>query len=150
MPLHNRDPHCVFVGTSPALADVAVTLLGSHGIQTQVMDRATLGGLLGLTPLSASGVSSDGVEIWVINLDDAEKARRIIDEQNEQWQERLAEKKELGPVDAECDSCGKHSMYAGEFRGTVQVCTHCGKYLDVPGDDGEFDWSGIEESGEFE
>ena len=44
-----RDPQCVYVADSFGAAGLAVSFLGSHGIEAVIMDEATQGGLEGLT-----------------------------------------------------------------------------------------------------
>ena len=139
-PFH-RDDRCVFVGNDPSLADLVVAILSERGIEARVMSRATLGGILGLTPWSVNGVASGGIEVWVDHLEQADEARQIIDEHQDLQAQTRSENKDLGPVRAECEQCGQISEFAGEHRGTVQVCPHCRKYLDVPGSNDEFDWS---------
>ena len=134
-----RDPKCVFVTNDPGLADVLVTCLGHEGIEAQVMNRATLGGLLGLTVFSLTGVSADGIEVWVKNPDDVPRALQIISAEQEARSQRTAAQEESGPVNATCEECGRDSTFAGKYRGSVQDCPHCGKYMDVPGDDGDFE-----------
>jgi hypothetical protein len=128
-----RDPRCVFVADSMGLADIVVVWLGERGIDAQVMNQATLGGLVGLSWFSANGISSHGMEVWVIDPSQAENARVLV-EQHER--ERLAKREEArrakGEIAAVCEDCGSSSSFAMRYRGTVQDCPHCGAYLDVP------------------
>ena len=73
-----RDPKCVFVGDSTGLAEVIVLWLTDHDIEAEVMNPATLGGLVGLTWLSNTGVSASGIEVWVKDPAQAEQARDLI------------------------------------------------------------------------
>jgi len=145
--MRNRDPHCVFVTDDPGVADVVVTLLGHEGIHAQVMDRGTLGGLLGLTVWSKTGVSADGVEVWVGDLDDAPRARKLVAAMDAQKAKRREVSEQLGPVNAVCEECGAVTTFPAKDRGTVQDCPHCGEYLDVFGGDEDetMDWGEVAE-----
>ena len=59
-----RDPRCVFVSDSIGQCDIVAAWLREHGFAADVMNQATLDGLLGLTPWSKSGVSQLGIEVW--------------------------------------------------------------------------------------
>ncbi|MEQ8790570.1 MAG: DUF2007 domain-containing protein [Pirellulaceae bacterium] len=140
--MRNRDRRCVFVTDDLGVADVVVTLLGHEGVEAQVMDRGTLGGLLGLTVWSKTGVSANGVEVWVSEVDDAPRARQLVEAMDQQKAKRRQVSEQLGPVDAACEECGAVTNFPANQRGTVQDCPHCGEYLDVPGGDEEetVDW----------
>jgi hypothetical protein len=134
------DPRCVFVAPSASQADVVVNMLGHAGIAAQVMDRTTLGGFVGMTVWSSNGISSRGLEVWVINENDLSQARTILGEFEAQQRIAQQEKLSLGPVEAVCEECGKSSTFPAAKRGTVQDCPHCAAYLDVPGGEDEIDW----------
>jgi hypothetical protein len=128
-----RDPKCVFVADSPGMAEVVVLFLGSNNIQAQVMDPETLGGFLGLTPVSSTGISANGIEVWVHEPANAERARELIAQREEVLKEKAAKAAtRTGTVKAECDECGKTSEFPAAQAGTVQDCPHCGEYMDVP------------------
>ena len=103
------------------------------------MNRTTLGGFPGLSIFSHSGVSPRGIEVWVKEEQDAERAKRLIAEHEVLRQDQTRAKAALGPVEATCEDCRQTSTFPGVDRGTVQQCPRCGAYLDVPGDD-ELDW----------
>jgi len=75
-----RDPKCVFVANNPGEADVVAGWLSDQGIRAQVMNRATLGGLEGLTPFSPLGVATVGIEVWVQDPTQADEALRLLAE----------------------------------------------------------------------
>ncbi|HKI38210.1 MAG TPA: hypothetical protein VKA46_40525 [Gemmataceae bacterium] len=136
----HRDPRCVFVADSPTLAEVVVVWLDEQGIPARVMNPATLGGLLDLTPWSLTGVSSTGIEVWV---DDPAQAPQALERLAEQEQFR-AEKSAVptegdATVEAICEECGEANTFPASQRGTTQNCCHCGGYIDVPGEEGEWD-----------
>lgn len=128
-----RDPKCVFVADSPGMAEVVVLFLGRNNITAQVMDPETLGGFLGLTPLSSTGISANGIEVWVREQATAEQARELIAQREEVLKEKAARAAtRLGTVKAECDECGKSTEFPAADAGSVQDCPHCGEYMDVP------------------
>lgn len=138
--MRSRDPKCVFVTDRLSVADVVVNSLSHQGITAEVMNRLTLGGLLGLTIWSSTGVSAEGIEVWVHDVKDVPRALQVIAEGEERRQQLQRDKAELGPVDAKCEECGQATTFPGKQRGTVQDCPHCGAYMDVPGDEASFDW----------
>ena len=129
----SRDPSCIFVAADVGQAAVVVNWLGHHGIRARIMDTMTLGGLEGLT--AWVGVSSRGIEVWVADKADSERARSLIAEHQQSLSALLTRRESAGPVSAQCEECGGTSEFSGGQRGTVQNCPHCGRYLDVPDDD---------------
>ena len=69
----SRDPKCVFVANDVATATVVANWIEHQGIPAKVMDAMTLGGLEGLT--AWTGVSARGIEVWVVQPDDAKRAQ---------------------------------------------------------------------------
>ena len=136
-----RDPKCVFVTETPTDADLVVAWLGQQDIPAQVMNPPAPTGPLGMSAWSKSGISSTAIEVWVTNDTDSERAKGLINAQMQAASEAIVSKESLGPIDAVCDGCEKTSTFAAAQRGTVQECPHCMAYLDVPGDEDEFDWS---------
>ncbi len=137
-----RDPRCVHVADSPAVAELVASWLQGQGIEARVMDQSTLGGLEGLTIWSSTGVSARGIEVWVL---DPEQAPRALELLAEREAERVArrESADVGPVAAVCEECGLTTTFPGAQRGTTQQCPHCAAYLDVPG--GEEEWEADQE-----
>ena len=135
-----RDPRCVYVTDDLSAADVISSLLTSHGIPAQVMNQATLGGLLGLTWLSSKGVSSVGIEVWAINPDQVEAARALLDQHTDLLQQKAIRLEQLGPVEATCEECGHKAIFPGKERGTIQECPKCREYIDVPNPGYDSEW----------
>ena len=134
----HRDPKCVFVADSPGRGEVIVLFLGENNIAAQVMDPETLGGFLGLTPLSSTGISANGIEVWVHDLSDAERAKELIAQREGVLKEKAEKAAErTGTVQAKCDDCGKVSDFPAAQAGSVQECPNCGEYVDVPDLEGE-------------
>lgn len=129
-PMISRAPRCVFVANDAAQAAVVVNWLEHEDVPAQVMDTLTHGGLEGLT--AWTGVSSRGIEVWVIQQVDSDRARALIAQHQQSLSSLLMKKAATGPVSARCEECGRISEFPGQQRGTVQDCPHCGRYLDVP------------------
>lgn len=128
----HRDPRCVHVVDNPMEAEVVAAWLNDHGVLAEVMNRNTLGGLEGLTPWSSTGVSARGIEIWVRNAADAEKARTLIEQEEEQRSARQAARASAsGSLLVTCEDCGLTSSFPASKQGSVQNCPHCGSYIDV-------------------
>lgn len=141
-----RDPKCVFVGDKMGLAEVVATWLREHDIPAQVMNPRTLGGLQGLTPWSSTGVSAAGIEVWVLDPADAERARQLVAEHEQARAAQAELAASSGPAEAVCEECGKTSTHPAAQRGTVQECPHCGEYLDVPDADSALEMVDEEQS----
>ena len=143
-----RDPKCVYVTDSPGNADVVANLLEHEGILAKVMDRSSLGGLLGLTIWSTSGVSSRGLEVWVVDESHVADARNLLAKFEAETERNKQRTDTSAPIDAQCEDCGETTTFTGNLRGSVQDCPHCGEYMDVPGGDDDFDWT-VAESEDF-
>lgn len=137
-----RDPKCVHVADSIAMANLIATWLQGQNIPAEVMNEHTLGGFEGLTGW-VPGVSQRGMEVWVTHLEQAETARRLLAEHEEQLAtERVTKAALTGTVAAECEECGKTTEFPAVQQGSVQECPHCLKWIDVP--DPNDDWDDAE------
>jgi hypothetical protein len=139
-----RDPRCVFVATELRAAEEIGAWLGTKGFPCEVIPPehpAEPPDGIGLTQHAPPGI-----EIRVIDVDQAQKARDVIEEQREAIQairarqERRANR--TGTVTAACEECGQSSEWPAADMGSTQDCPHCGKYMDVP--DPEDDWSDVD------
>ncbi len=128
-----RDPMCVFVASDAGQAAAVVNWLEQQDVPARMMDTMTMGGLEGLT--GWVGVSARGIEVWVLRQADAERAKALVAEHHQAITALLEKKASAGPVFADCEECGHRSVFAGDQRGTVQNCPHCGRYMDVPDGD---------------
>jgi hypothetical protein len=135
----HRDPRCVYIADSPTLAEIVVGWLDDQNIPAQVMNPATLGGLLGLTPWSPTGVSSTGIEVWVDDPAQAPLALQRLAEHEQFRTEKTAPADSDAKVEAVCEECGQENTFPAQQRGTTQECSHCGGYIDVPGEEEEWD-----------
>ncbi len=133
--MSDLDPRCVHVDNETATATLVASWLTAQGIPAKITNE-NIGGFEGLTSVSTS-LGSNGVEVWVDDLADADRAKQLL-------AEKAAELKSAHPVvslpvEAECDECGIRSTFAGEARGTVQECPNCSAYIDIPGANDEWD-----------
>jgi hypothetical protein len=122
-----RDPKCVFVANNPGEADIVASWLNDHGIPSRVMNRATLGGLDGLTPFSPFGVATAGIEVWVQDPANAAEALRSLQEHATE-QQTVDESEQV--VDVTCDRCGQLTTIPTTQPGLAQRCQHCGAVLE--------------------
>ena len=105
------------------------------------MDTMTLGGFEGLTSLT--GVSSRGIEVWVLMPEHIEQALSLLAEQGTQVAARDGRKSRARSIRARCEDCGRTSSFSGDLEDTIQTCPHCGSYMDVvtgdsPVDDAQY------------
>ncbi len=139
-----RDPRCVHVAPDLRTADLVAAWLGEKGFKCEVVlpeNPAAPPDAIGLTAHEAPGV-----EIRVIDVDQAEKVREAIAEQREALKE-IQEARErraarTGTVTAVCEECGKSSEWPAADMGSTQECPHCLRYIDVP--DPEDDWGDVD------
>ena len=142
-----RDPKCVHVEYDLATANFVATWLGSQGIPAQVMNEESLGGFEGLVSVSGN-LGDRGVEVWVDNLEDADRARQLLAEKAAELKASRATK--VGPVTAICDECGTQTTFPAGAQGSVQECPQCAAYIDVPGGDDDWDEEEIDATVESE
>ncbi len=135
--MYYRDPKCVFVEVeSMARANLVAGWLAGHGIAAEVMNEMTYGGFEGLTAMLPGKLSLRGIEVWVTDPADADRARQLLAERAAELE---AKANRTGTVEAKCDECGTVSTFPAAEQGTIQDCPHCGAMLDVPDPDDEWD-----------
>ncbi len=111
------------------------------------MDGATLGGFDGLTLWAPTAVGARGIEVWVLDPNQADAARQLLEQHAEELAARDAARADSSAsVEVACEECGEVNVFPGSDSGKVQTCRNCGEYLDVPGPDG--DWAEAEEGAE--
>lgn len=108
-------------------AGVVVAWLEERGVQAVVPDRDNPGVLaFGLTDV-------EGIEIYVSDAETAERARVLLAEHD---RERSAESQATdsqGDIEVTCEECGQINSFPSDAVGSVQECSQCGGYLDMPG-----------------
>ncbi len=125
----NRDPRCVFVGERCAAAEALAVTLTAQGIAAEVMDPMTLRGHEELTTLLPGHISANGVEVWVQNIADVERAKEMVARKEA---DDLARAAKTGSMAFDCEECGKQIIFPATLEGSVQECPHCLAYVDVP------------------
>jgi len=117
------DLHCIRRTVTVEEADIIATWLADRGIEAQVVDRDNPGVLaFGLT-------DAEGIAICVTDEETAKKAQALLEEHD---RERAAQAESEGQVELACEECGAVSTFPASQRGTVQECSECGAYVDVP------------------
>jgi hypothetical protein len=117
------DLYCIRRTATVEQADIIVTWLADRGIKAQVVDRDNPGVL-------AFGVTDvEGIAICVEDEETAEKARTLLEQHDK---EHAAQAEIEGQVELTCEECGAVSTFPASQRGTVQECSECGAYVDVP------------------
>jgi hypothetical protein len=136
-----RSPKCVFVSDSFALAEVIVLWLAEQGIAADVMNKATLGDLDGLTWLSRTGIGAKGMEVWVRDIAQADQATMLVNQHSKDLAAaRAAKRAAKGEVQTLCESCGETRMVPTSEAGNILTCENCGEYIDVPDPSADVDW----------
>jgi hypothetical protein len=130
-----HDPVAVYTAANNIEAHLLCTMLGNAGVEAHTVEDVSQVGTWvgGLVP----GLHKP--QVW-IDRADLERARTLLEEyEQRQDSRRPGRPSDDGPVEAECEDCGKTSVFPAKHRGTVQNCPFCGAYLDVggPGDDWE-------------
>jgi len=120
-----RDLTCVYRAADVAEADIVAAWLDDQGITVHVKDRHA-GSLPPLT------VAPQGVEVCVVDPEQADQAKALVREHLQQRKEKTDESASGRTLEAVCEECGKTTRFPFEQRGTVQTCPNCRRYLDVP------------------
>lgn len=120
-----RDLTCVYRAMDVTEADIVAAWLDEQGITVYVKDR-NAGSLAPLT------VAPLGVEVCVVDPEQAQRAKSLVREQLEHRKEKNDQSAIRSTIESVCEECGKASRFPFEQRGTVQTCPHCRRYLDVP------------------
>jgi hypothetical protein len=129
MPL--QEPVAVYTAANNVEAHVVCNILNDEGIEAHVTDDVSQAGvwMFGLLP----GIHRP--QVW-IDRSNVDRAKPIL----EDYEDRLLERQEAdrqnvvageATVKADCEECGRSSVFPAAQRGTVQDCPHCGAYVDV-------------------
>jgi hypothetical protein len=124
MPLH--DPVVVYKAATNLEAHLVSNALEAGGVETMVVEDASVVGLSYLGPLA--GVHQP--QVWVERAS-IDQAKAVIDRFEQDAARRRDELAAGEPVSVVCEECGKRSSYPASQRGSVQDCSHCGAYVDV-------------------
>ncbi len=114
----------VFKASSVEQADIVVAWLADRGIPAFVKNRNMAANYVSLA------VAPRGVEVCVVNPDQAEMAISLLKDQSELIKERHLETSEK-VISIICSECGRRVEFPGELYGTVQSCPACKQNVDV-------------------
>jgi hypothetical protein len=110
-------------------ADIVVAWLSGNGILARVMGAAALQGALGWIPFSEFGAK--GIEVWVLDEEQAPAARKLLTERANEVKSRLGNLRGPdAPIQVICH-CGHSNTFPAAERGRVEACARCGDFLDV-------------------
>ena len=122
------EAHCVYRAASIGEADLVVNWLGERDIAALVKDAHAA-----VTMQVPGIVAPAGIEVCVIEPDDADRARALLRDHFDLLDDRDDASESHGePVVADCEDCGESATFPYVQRGSVQLCPHCGAYIDVP------------------
>jgi len=142
-----KDPIAAYNAANNVEADMLRSLLIDRGIGAHVTEDNSPAGIFDFGPLA----EIHKLQVW-IERSDAERVKPILDEFEQSLRRhRAAAGTTIDiPVEMTCESCGQRVSFPADQRGTVQECPHCNAYLDVGGDDGEWDDMPAEEEADEE
>jgi Fe-S cluster assembly iron-binding protein IscA len=104
-------------------ADTCCELLDNFGIQTRLVH---ISGTNPFLPNAAYGVAVQ------VPSSDIERARTIIEEYHSIREEQYEARSQDENITFECEQCGAEITFPAHRQGGVEVCPHCGEYVDVP------------------
>jgi hypothetical protein len=115
--------YCIRRTATVEEADIIIAWLSDRGIEARVVDRDNPGVLaFGLT-------DAEGIGICVADEKEAKKGAALLEEHDK---EREARDAAVGEVEIECEECGTLLKFPASDRGTVQQCSECEAYVDIP------------------
>jgi len=118
------DPICVRRTATVEEAELVAGWLEEHGVATTVIGQESLG-------VHAFGITDrDGVHVMVADERAAEQAAALLVEHDKQHPSRAGAS--AAGVKVTCEECGHVDTFPADQRGSVQQCSECGEYVDVP------------------
>ena len=136
----DRDPRVVHVAPDLRTADVVASWLGEKGYLCETVPPDPPA--VGTDGLGLEEPAAPGVEIRVLDVDQAEKARGALEEAIALAKLASQRAARTGTVTATCEECGKPSDWPAADMGSTQECPHCLRYMDIP--DPEDDWGDVD------
>ncbi len=118
------DPVCVRQTATIEEAELVAAWLEDSGVSATVVGQESLG-------VHAFGVTDrDGVHVLVADEPTAERAAALLLELDKQHPH--SDGAASPEIEVKCEECGYVGMFAPDQRGSVEQCTECGGYIDVP------------------
>lgn len=125
-----NEPVCIRrVGTMEE-AEIIVAWLDEGGVQATVVDPNNPG-VLAFGPSDAEGIA-----IYVADAETADRAQTLLAEHDKQHAQGSAKGPAGSTIDVTCAECGRVNSFSLDACGSVQECSECSTYLDVPAADG--------------
>ena len=122
----SQEPVCIRHANTIEEAEVIVGWLEDHGIQAQIPDRDN-------PNVFAFGVTDvEGVEIFVADEETAERARTLLIEHDKEHDQAANQDAAANAIEVTCSECSRVTSFQPDKAGSVQQCTGCNAYLDVP------------------
>ncbi len=122
----SKNPVCIRRATTVEEAAIVVTWLEEQGVEATVIDPGNPG-------VMAFGVTdAEGIEVYVADTETAERARALLAEHDRKKEVGEESRSLSETIEVQCEKCGTTSDFGGDQRGTVQSCSKCGGYMDVP------------------
>ncbi|MEK6674628.1 MAG: DUF2007 domain-containing protein [Planctomycetota bacterium] len=120
-------PACVRRATTMEEAEIVAAWLQAKGVKATIVDRENPG-------VRAFGVTDiEGVGVYVLDAESVEEAKRLLEEHDREKESTArARNVPVQPRVIPCMECGQGNTFSQEFAGTVQQCSKCGAYLDLP------------------
>lgn len=121
-----QDPVVAYDAANNVEATIVRDTLADAGIEAFAVEDLTPIGtwMFGLLP----GIHKPQVWIERANLD---RARPVLEEFEREASSRRRAAGDGESIDVECEECQNVSRYAPSCRGHVEVCSHCGAFVDV-------------------
>lgn len=116
--------NCVYRASSLEQADIIAAWLDEQGISAFVKNRNMAGTYVALA------VAPKGVEVCVLDDNQADQARELLKHHERSLKSRKAATQEK-VIPVFCTECGRRVEFPGELYGTVQTCPSCGRNIDV-------------------
>jgi len=117
-----NDPVCIRRTNTLEEAAIIVGWLEDRGVEAKVVDPANPG-------VMAFGVTDpEGIEIYVADAPTAKQATTLLAEHDREQ----AKSTGSGTIEVTCEACDMRHSFPVSQRGTVQECSGCGAYIDLP------------------
>ncbi|MDZ7618626.1 MAG: DUF2007 domain-containing protein [Patescibacteria group bacterium] len=129
--VHFEEPYKVYTAATNIEAQMIAKMLEANDIGVFVEEDLSGASLWAFGTIT----QFHKPDLW-IEKSSAQAAAELI----RQFENRQRERANAtsGPLEicAQCEECGKESLFAGKCNGTVQECPHCGAFIDV----GDLGW----------
>jgi hypothetical protein len=129
-------PIAIYTAGTDLEAHCVREMLMNAGIEAAVIEdesRAAVW-LLGLLP------QIHGPKVFVEQAD-AERARPLLAEYERRLREEADDAGQGPLIHVVCEECRRTTTFSASRRGRVEICSHCGAFVDVGDDPGFDDWN---------